>query len=216
MEENRDLYDMTIIGGGTAGLYAAYYAGMRDMKIKIIEYLPELGGMVNVFYPEKDIYDVGGIPKISGQDFIGQLIEQGLMFDPTVELGQAVEHLEKNPDETLKLTGDSSEIHHSKTVMIAAGPGLIKKKSQGPGYHFDAEPMKKWGFALENRQIPVNANMESNVKGVYVAGDMARYSKKWRLIASAFNEAITAINSAKAFIDPSAPPQVYSSILMDR
>ncbi|MBD2846531.1 hypothetical protein IDH44_15125 [Paenibacillus sp. IB182496] len=32
-----ELYDTTIIGGGPAGLYAAFYSGMRDMKTKLID-----------------------------------------------------------------------------------------------------------------------------------------------------------------------------------
>lgn len=36
---NEEIYDVTIIGGGPAGLFAAFYSGMREMKTKIIEYL---------------------------------------------------------------------------------------------------------------------------------------------------------------------------------
>lgn len=41
---NEELYDLTIIGGGPAGLFAAFYAGLREMKVKIIEAQPRLGG----------------------------------------------------------------------------------------------------------------------------------------------------------------------------
>ncbi|KHF27047.1 Ferredoxin--NADP reductase 2 [Anoxybacillus sp. BCO1] len=34
------LYDVTIIGGGPAGLYATFYSGLREMKTKLIEYQP--------------------------------------------------------------------------------------------------------------------------------------------------------------------------------
>ncbi|MFC7393817.1 NAD(P)/FAD-dependent oxidoreductase [Scopulibacillus cellulosilyticus] len=330
--KNSECYDVTIIGGGSAGLFAAYYAGMRSMKTKIIEYLTDLGGTVSVFYPDKYIYDIGGIPKISGRDLINQIKDQAFRFDPALVLGQAVEGLEKSEDGIFKLTGSNGEIHYSKTVIIAAGPGLFKirrpqlknieyyedrcvhyepkdltvfagkrmaifgdansafepairlsktarhvylicnrnsykgfekemKQLQqsnvevklsctvtalngdsrhlsgvsvknidngkmenlsvdelivSQGYHFDLDPVKNWGFKLEGRRIPVNENMETALEGVYAAGDIAGYPKKWRLIASAFNEAITAVNSAKARIDPSAPTQVYSSILMEK
>lgn len=55
----RDVFDVTIIGGGPAGLYSAFYSGLREMKTKIIEFQPFLGGKINV-YPEKIIWDVGG------------------------------------------------------------------------------------------------------------------------------------------------------------
>jgi len=38
-----ELYDVTIVGGGPAGLYTAFYSGMRDLKTKIIEYSSQLG-----------------------------------------------------------------------------------------------------------------------------------------------------------------------------
>ena len=53
-------YDVTIIGGGPVGLYGAFYAGLRRMKTKIIDSLPELGGQLNALYPEKYVYDMPG------------------------------------------------------------------------------------------------------------------------------------------------------------
>lgn len=59
---NKDeLYDVTIIGGGPAGMYAAFYGGMRNMKIKLIEGTGELGGFLHT-YSEKTIWDVGAFP----------------------------------------------------------------------------------------------------------------------------------------------------------
>ncbi len=54
-----ELFDVTVIGGGPAGLYSAFYSGLREMKTKIIEFQPQLGGKIHV-YPEKMIWDVGG------------------------------------------------------------------------------------------------------------------------------------------------------------
>ena len=55
MSENREIYDITIIGGGPVGLFAAFYAGLRGVSVKIIESLSELGGQPAVLYPEKMI-----------------------------------------------------------------------------------------------------------------------------------------------------------------
>ena len=38
--------DITIIGGGPVGLFTAFYAGMRQASVKIIESLPQLGGQL--------------------------------------------------------------------------------------------------------------------------------------------------------------------------
>ena len=53
------IYDITIIGGGPVGLWAAFYAGLRGMTVNIIESLSELGGQPAILYPEKKIYDSG-------------------------------------------------------------------------------------------------------------------------------------------------------------
>ncbi|HEX7918951.1 MAG TPA: FAD-dependent oxidoreductase, partial [Gemmatimonadales bacterium] len=52
------LTDITVIGGGPTGLFAAFYAGMRGASCRIIDALPTLGGQLMALYPEKYIYDV--------------------------------------------------------------------------------------------------------------------------------------------------------------
>src|SRR5438045_2096751 len=64
------LFDCTIIGGGPTGLFASFYAGMREMSVKIIDSLGELGGQVSALYPEKFIYDVAGFPAVKGKDLV--------------------------------------------------------------------------------------------------------------------------------------------------
>ena len=48
-----DIYDITIIGAGPTGLFGAFYAGMRELRTKIIDALPEPGGQLIALYPEK-------------------------------------------------------------------------------------------------------------------------------------------------------------------
>ena len=35
-----ELYDITVVGAGPVGLYAAYYAGLRECRTKLIETYP--------------------------------------------------------------------------------------------------------------------------------------------------------------------------------
>lgn len=76
-----DLYDVTIIGGGASGLYSAFYSGLRDLKTKIIEYHPYLGGKLNVF-SEKMLWDVGAQPPILAEELLSNLIDQAMTFSP--------------------------------------------------------------------------------------------------------------------------------------
>lgn len=41
--KDMEVYDVTIIGGGPAGLFSAFYSGLREMKTKLIEFQPVLG-----------------------------------------------------------------------------------------------------------------------------------------------------------------------------
>lgn len=66
-----------------AGMYTAFYSGMRDLKTKLIEAKDELGGRM-LIYPEKMIWDVGGVTPILYEKLIAQLAEQAKTFDPTI------------------------------------------------------------------------------------------------------------------------------------
>jgi thioredoxin reductase (NADPH) len=118
------LHDVTVIGGGPTGLFAAFYAGMREMSVKIIDSLGELGGQVSALYPEKWIFDVGGFPQILGRDLIAGCVKQSLQFGPTVCLGERVEKLGRLEDGTFLLETNKRH-HHTRTLIIAAGVGAF-------------------------------------------------------------------------------------------
>lgn len=120
-----ELFDVTVIGGGPAGLYSAFYSGLREMKTKIIEFQPQLGGKIHV-YPEKMIWDVGGLLPVTGDKLIEQLVQQGLTFKPEVVLDTKVESIIRNEDGTFTLKTSTGEEHFSKTVIVATGSGILK------------------------------------------------------------------------------------------
>src|SRR3954454_501117 len=98
MKEDKQVYDITIIGGGPTGLFTAFYGGMRQMTVKIIESLPQLGGQLSALYPEKYIYDIAGFPKVRAQDLVNNLKEQMKAFNQEICLEQSVETIEKQSD----------------------------------------------------------------------------------------------------------------------
>src|SRR5690625_1878593 len=104
-----EIYDLTIIGAGPAGLFTAFYGGMRSAKVKLIESLPHTGGQLTALYPEKYIYDVAGFPKVRAQELVDNLEEQLKMFDQTIVLGQSVETVEKIDGDIFKLTADNGD-----------------------------------------------------------------------------------------------------------
>lgn len=132
-ETDQELYDVAIIGGGPAGLFGAFYAGLRGMKTLLIDALPELGGQLAVLYPEKYIYDVPGFPKILAKQLVKQLVEQATQSEPTVRLEEQVTNLAPSGDKQITLTTTGGE-YHTKSVLIAAGVGAFApNKLDAPG-----------------------------------------------------------------------------------
>jgi thioredoxin reductase len=119
-----DIRDITIIGGGPTGLFAAFYAGMRGSSCRIIDSLPELGGQLAALYPEKYIFDVGGFPKVLAKDLVKNLVEQALQFGPEVLLDEQVQTVEWREDHfELNCVGGT---YRSRTVVIAGGKGAFE------------------------------------------------------------------------------------------
>ncbi len=326
---NEKIYDITILGAGPTGLFTAFYGGMRQASVKLIESLPHIGGQLSALYPEKDIYDVAGFPKIKAQDLVDNLGEQLQLFDPTIVLGQSIENLEKIDDETFQLTSHEGETHLTKSVIITAGNGAFAPRRlnigdsesfEGVNLHYYVQdmsifkdehvlllgggdsavdwalmlepiakkvtlvhrrdtfrahehsvqqlkessvdiltpyvatdiqgdekiesitlreargeqtididvdsvicnygfisklgPIANWGLDIERNSIVVNSKMETNIPGVYAAGDINTYPGKVKLIATGFGDGPTAINNAMQYLDPKARIQPQHSTNM--
>lgn len=309
--------DLTIIGAGPSGLYAAYYAGFRGLSTAVVDTLEEPGGQVTALYPEKLIFDVAGFPAVRGRELVDRCVEQAAPFDPTYLLGHRADTLEPHDDGTFTVGTDQGHRIDTKAVMITGGIGsftprplpdgdvyegkglvyfvrelesmrdsdvlivgggdsavdwalnlegiarsitLIHRRDrfraheasveklyassvevltftevasihgQGQvegvevvnsttderrtlkvdriiaalGFRSDLGPIKTWGLDLEGRTIAVDSRMETNIAGVFAAGDITEYPGKVRLIAVGFGEAATAVNNAAVHIDPDA------------
>jgi thioredoxin reductase (NADPH) len=137
--------DLAIIGAGPAGLYAAFYAGMRQMSVTLIDSLPDLGGQLVALYPEKLIYDVAGYPSIRAKDLAARLIEQGLQYGARVRVGEQATTLTYDAEtRAWRLTTDKATTV-ARTILIAAGIGAFAAKKlpladasrfEGRGLHY--------------------------------------------------------------------------------
>ncbi|CDQ20697.1 NAD(P)/FAD-dependent oxidoreductase [Halobacillus karajensis] len=317
MNQTENISDVIIIGGGPTGLFAAFYGGMQEMSVKVIDSLPQLGGQLRALYPEKYIYDVAGSPKILAKDLVHQLEEQANQFDPEMCLEENVQNVEKLEEHLFKVT-TTKAIHYTKTVLITSGAGafqprrlkheladkyegknlfysitdlqahkgqrvcisgggdsavdwalmlseiaeettlvhrrnqfrahehsinqlketnvkiktpmaiddlvgtenqiqsVVLKETKGDksenlevdalivnhGFLSSLGAIKEWGLEIEKNSIVVNQKMETNIPGIYAAGDITTYDGKVKLIATGFGEAPTAISQAKHYIDP--------------
>jgi thioredoxin reductase (NADPH) len=174
-----DVYDVTIIGAGPTGLFAAFYAGLRGMRTKIIEALPEVGGQLAVLYPEKFIYDVPGHPKVMAKDLVKLLAEQIHMFDATMVLGQRIETLtrkEVDGEEVWRL-GTETTGHFTRTVVVTAGIGAFEpNKLDKPGV---GDYMDKGVYYFVQDKRPFRNKNILIVGGGDTAVDWALNLKDW-------------------------------------
>ena len=122
--------DVTVIGGGPCGLFAAFYAGLRGMTVRIVDSLPELGGQLTALYPEKYVYDMPGFPKVLAKDLARDLVAQGTQFGPDLQLDETADAL-ADDEEGFALTTKSGKTLPTRTVIVAAGAGAFSPTKLG-------------------------------------------------------------------------------------
>jgi thioredoxin reductase len=331
MNQAENIFDITILGGGPTGLFAAFYAGLRNASCKIIDSMPALGGRLTAVYPEKYIYDVAGFPKVLAKDLVDNLVTQAMAYKPVLALEEVAQTLNRRDDGVWELTTQSGQIHLTRTLLVAAGVGSYSpKKHMAPGasefegkgvsyavlnkeihrnrkvvvigggdsaldwanemvnlaadvtlihrsdrfrahddsinklkatqariltntevvafegdtvlkrivventetseqstlevddalvmfgFNSSLGKIREWGIELTGDGIKVNECMETNLPGIYAAGDIAEYRGKLKLIATGFSEAAIAVNFAKTFINPKEKAQpLHSTTIME-
>lgn len=127
MTKDQEIVDIIILGGGPVGLFTAFYAGLRQASVKIIESLPQLGGQPGMLYPEKLIYDIPAYPEILAGSLIENLTKQLERFPETQFcLGEEAFQLNKTDFGYEVVT--PKQKHYSKTVIIACGNGAFRPR----------------------------------------------------------------------------------------
>jgi thioredoxin reductase (NADPH) len=146
-----DVTDVAIIGAGPTGLFAAFYAGLRQMSVTLIDSLEILGGQLTTLYPEKYIYDVAGFPRVLSKDLANNLVEQALQYGPAVRLGEQVLKLDYCPATRLYTLITQKGKHGARSVIVSAGVGAFQPKTlplpnapqyEGKGLYYFVKEMK--------------------------------------------------------------------------
>jgi thioredoxin reductase (NADPH) len=120
--------DVLIIGAGPCGLFAVFELGLLDIRAHLIDILEKVGGQCAELYPEKPIYDIPGLPIVTGQGLTDNLMKQIEPFKPTFHLGEMVETIERIGDPAFRITTDRGKVLEAKAVVIAAGGGSFQPK----------------------------------------------------------------------------------------
>lgn len=312
---HRTACDLTVVGAGPTGLFAAYYAGFRGLTVTVVDAQPEAGGQVAALYPAKTIHDVAGFAGVSGADLIKGLSAQAAAYAPRMVFGQnVVDVVRDERDAGLSVSLEDGSAIDTRAVVLATGVGGIRPRilPLGHGWHgrgvtyvvtdpdshadedvvvvgggdtaldwaiqlspiarsvtvvhrrrlFRAHasqiaraaalgvtllteseiqaihgddfvravvvrdsagsereipadtvvgalglitapsPFGAWGLELQDRKLVVDSAMQTNVRGVFAAGDASTYAGKVALMVTGFGEAATAVNNAAVLIDP--------------
>lgn len=125
--EPEGIVDILIIGGGPTGLFTAFYGGMRQASVKLIESMPQLGGQLSALYPEKYIYDIAGFPKIRAQKLVDNLTEQMTQFPIDICLEEMVLNVVKKAERLFEVTTNKA-VHYARAVIITAGVGAFEPR----------------------------------------------------------------------------------------
>lgn len=138
--------DIALIGGGPVGLFGAFYAGLRGLKTRLFESLPQPGGQLTALYPEKFIYDVPGFPRVQAKELVARLVEQAMQFNPQVMLNTPVTGLQQRPDGGIFVLTTARGVFFAKVVIVTAGLGAFSpKKLAAPGVaEFEGKGVHYW------------------------------------------------------------------------
>ncbi len=120
--------DVLIVGAGPCGLFAVFELGLLDIKVHLVDILDKVGGQCAELYPEKPIYDIPGIPMITGQGLTESLMEQIKPFNPQFHLNEMVESVEKIGDPGFRVTTDGGKVFECTVLVVAAGGGSFQPK----------------------------------------------------------------------------------------
>jgi Thioredoxin reductase len=161
-----EIFDITIIGAGPVGMFAAFYAGIRQAKTKLIDSLPQLGGQLTTLYPEKNIYDIPGFPIVKAVDLVDNLEKQLRTFSHTYCLDQEVLELKQHDDYLEVITNKDS--HYTKSLVLAIGNGSFQPRR----------------LMLENAERFENYGID------YYINDLMKYAGKKVAIAGGGDSAI--------------------------
>jgi thioredoxin reductase (NADPH) len=124
------IVDITVIGGGPTGLFASFYAGMRNATAQVVDALAQLGGQLTALYPEKYIFDVAGFPQVLAKDLVKALVQQQARWNFPAHLQQRVVGLEEAEDgdgKHLVLVTETDRFP-TRAIVIAAGIGAFSPR----------------------------------------------------------------------------------------
>lgn len=169
-----NIYDVVVLGGGTAGCYCAFLSDNKGLKTLLVEINDKLGGQPLNLYAHKHIKDFPIFQSITANEFVQKLNEQL--------------HTAKNVDIVYNVKVNDFEIKNeliylqinnhqvvTKNIVIATGNGISKPNLlEIPGANIDkvkyvVEPF----YTYDNKNVIILGGGDSAVDW---ANNIAKHS----------------------------------------
>lgn len=168
------LQDVTVIGGGPAGVASAIYSARKGLKVTVVA--ESFGGQVK---DTMGIENLISVPKTTGPELVGNLMEHVNDYDITLKEHVRVENIEKGNVKTITLS--SGEQIRTRSLVVATGarwrelgvPGERENVGNGVAYcpHCDGPFFKGKDVAViggGNSGIEAALDLAGIVKSVTV------------------------------------------------
>lgn len=123
MEKKNLETDLAIVGAGPAGLFATFCAGLRDIRSITFETKEVPGGQLLELYPEKNVYDVQGIPKMKAKDLSAKMVEQAKIFGGEIKTSSRVTDIIPRNDGKYDIEINEVVSYTAKSVLLTTGIG---------------------------------------------------------------------------------------------
>ncbi len=120
--------DVVIVGAGPCGLFQVFELGLLGLKAEIVDSIRQPGGQCTELYPDKPIYDIPAIPECTGEELTEALLKQIEPFGAGMHLGEEVEVVRREDDDTFFVETSGGKQFSSKAVVIAAGVGSFQPR----------------------------------------------------------------------------------------
>jgi len=147
--------DVLFIGAGPVGLFGAFYAGLRGLSVTLMDALPAPGGQISAMYPEKEILDVAGFPRVKGRDLVDGLVAQVEPYKPQYLLEQQASSMRADGD-VVSVETATGTVVRARGVVLTGGIGSFSPKplpaaadwAGGGVLHFVERPAELSGLDL--------------------------------------------------------------------
>lgn len=121
--------DVVIVGAGPCGLFQVFELGLLGLKSEIVDSIRQAGGQCTELYPDKPIYDIPAVPVCTGDELTAALLQQIEPFKCGMHLGEEVQVVRRNDDDTFFVETSGGTQFTAKAVVVAGGVGSFQPRA---------------------------------------------------------------------------------------